>query len=209
MLKNMYQGIDLSTPPGKFGHWSNRGNMDGSSYGKLFAGHGHGRYYYNTKNAKTDILPYVYIYRDGRSVAVSIWNSGNFINKKMSLMPFKKYIKTTLDWYGTPSRKDKTRKVNIIQHWLKHVNGWINLRKKNMYFMRYEDLLTSYEYEMIKMFKFFGFDAPKKIVKPNDLVGPGARNIDHINLWKEYFSKKDLKYFFSIVPKNHKCLYNG
>ena len=75
--------------------------------------------------------------------------------------------------------------------------------------MRYEDLLTSYEYEMIKMFKFFGFDAPKKIVKPNDLVGPGARNIDHINLWKEYFSKKDLKYFFSIVPKNHKCLYNG
>ena len=76
--RNFYPKDNLSWSNVPWGHWSyQKMNTYSNPYGKLF---GHHRF--PAENEKNPKQPMIYIYRDPRAVAYSIWKTENFINPK-------------------------------------------------------------------------------------------------------------------------------
>src|SRR5690606_29675333 len=126
----------LEIPVVTWGHWSNRiENPQGNSYGKLFGNH-----YFADRNINP--LPKIYILRDGRAVAYSIWKTDNFIHSDMKGLSFSEFLRTNIDWHGTPARKAEPNHT-LLEHWFLHVKSWLELGRKdsNVHIVKYEDLV--------------------------------------------------------------------
>lgn len=124
IARNFYNGKELLIKPVTWGHWSNRKeNSEGNPYGQLFGNH-----YFAERN--NNQLPKVYIIRDVRAVALSIWKTQNFIHKDLEDLVFSDFLRMKLDWSGTPANKTEPIK-NIIEHWCDHVESWLDLEKQN------------------------------------------------------------------------------
>lgn len=200
LAKNFYNKMDLNIPVVTWGHWSNRKeNVDGNPYGKLFGNH-----YFADNNINTE--PKIYIIRDGRAVAYSIWRTNNFIHKDLEGISFSEFLRTKIDWYGTPSKKAQPTQT-IIEHWYSHINSWTELAKKdnNLLIIRYEDLIDfpyeQYEHIHSKFFKRkkkLDIDKIDTIEKPLGLLP----NMGTKDSWKNAFNTEDEVLFNSIVPKH-------
>jgi hypothetical protein len=201
LYKNFYQTRDLNIPEITWGHWSNRKvKQDGNPYGKLF-----GHHFFPTKSNFRS--PGIYIIRDGRAVAYSIWKTQNFLHKDIDgKLGFSEFIDTPLDWYGSPSKKSNLD-LNIFEHWEKHCSEWIVFSKnqKKLLVVFYEDLKNNpYQvYEEILKFNFKmnrKLDSKEidKIIKPIGLLP----NEGKINSWKSVTTYSDLRAFEKIINKN-------
>lgn len=197
IARNFYKGKNLSLKRVIWGHWSNREvNPKGNPYGKLFGNH-----YFAESNLND--LSKVYIIRDGRAVAFSVWKTRNFVHKDSSDMSFKSFLRTPIDWYGTPSKRVEPTQT-ILEHWAAHVNSWQELAKKdqNLLLVNYEDLKTNpYEVYLMIRDKFFK-DQPKLsknevdfISKPVGLL-PNQATTD---AWKSMFDEEDNELFNAIT----------
>lgn len=180
--------------PAKTGHWSNRIVVKAP---KTHIRGGH--QFYN----KTLQGPRLYIYRDGRDVAYSLWRTKAFQNKQMRNLSFSAFLRTPIDWYATPGRKTKKR-WTIVQHWLRHVESW--KWAADSFFFRYEDLLLDPIKQLFLIEKFTGQDIVT-VDLPVSGMGPFPSGQYRVSKWREVFSNNDLDYFFKIVPKNHWGLY--
>lgn len=138
LARNFYHKKKLKLENIEWGHWANRMiREDGNEYGKLFGSHEFpGQWIENIKH------PMIYIYRDGRDVAYSIWKTPNFINPKYKNITFSEFLRIKLDWNGTPGNKIEP-KENIAQHWIRHVEEWHKIKKKKLLIVKYEELLTT------------------------------------------------------------------
>ena len=200
IAKNFYGNSKLSIDKVTWGHWSNRKiNTDGNPYGKLFGNH-----YFADRNTNT--LPKIYIYRDGRAVAYSIWKTQNFVHKDIKNLSFKTFLRTKIDWYGSPSIQAEPT-LTILEHWLAHVKSWIEASKldSNILLIKYEDLVNEpyIQYEKIHRFFFNKTVSLQKneidcIAKPIGLLPNKAKP----DAWKEVFDEEDLKYYIETVG-NH------
>ena len=137
LARNFYQGQDLSIKPITWGHWSNRlVKEEGNVYGQLFGSH----FFPKKKYQK---LPFIYVYRDGRAVANSIWRTDNFLNAEDSQLTFHEFLNQKLDWEGsTGTRVQPT--MTIAQHWYKHVSEWQRFIEQcpQALMISYEDVLS-------------------------------------------------------------------
>lgn len=198
LAENFYQNKDLSLDKVNWGHWSNRKvKEDGNPFGQLFGHH----YFPTTKNFKS---PGVYIIRDGRAVAFSIWKTPNFLHKDIDKKnSFSDFLNTPLDWSGSPSNKTNEG-LTIFEHWAKHCGEWIKFseNKRGLLIIYYEDLVNN-PYEVYLKIKRFNFKFKRKlpvsklnkISKPTGLLPNQAK----INSWDEKFSKYDLELFDSVI----------
>ncbi|WP_397362214.1 sulfotransferase domain-containing protein [Olleya sp. R77988] len=199
LAKNIYKKKNLNISDVVWGHWSNRKtNKEGNPFGKLFGNH-----FFPERNINNK--PKIYIIRDGRAVAYSIWKTNNFIHKDLEGISFKEFLRAKIDWSGTPATKSQP-KYNIIEHWYLHVKSWSDFAEKNnnILLIRYEDLVSQPYQQYIKIHNKF-FSKTKKtseknldaITKPVGLL-PNKATKDS---WKEAFDNEDLEYYFSIVTK--------
>ena len=198
LKENFYSKVNLEVS-GKWGHWNHRATFKNPvKHGKLFGSH--------SFNFGENNHPKIYIYRDGRPVALSVWKSKNFNNINIKNITFSDYLKYKLDWEGTPGVKT-TPKNNIIEHWERHVNTWINYVEKNTNIMkiRYEDLVGNTQTTLDSISKFYGLTYDTEFKNINSLVGPSP-NSGKINEWKKYYSKEDEEFFFNTI-NNDKYLY--
>lgn len=184
---NFYPNVDLEIKEVVWGHWSNRKvREEPNPYGKLFGSH------IFPDAVKIIGHPAVYIYRDPRSVAYSIWRTPNFINPLYKELSFSEFINSKIDWVGSPAFKCR-KKFNIFQHWEKHVLGWMKIAEKNsnLVVVRYEDLKFNPRKELSKIAEVLGFKLPDTMSDVKNPVGllPNKALIDG---WKEVFSEKDL-----------------
>ena len=110
LAKNFYKNMDLSTDKINWGHWSNRKIKEGGNpYGQLFGHH----FLPTASNFRS---PGIYILRDGRAVAYSVWKTENFIHKDIDgKISFSDFLKLPLDWLGSPSYRVEP-KLTIFQH---------------------------------------------------------------------------------------------
>ena len=197
---NFYPNDDLSVIGG-WGHWSAPQKFkDPVLFGKLFGSH--------LPPQRKKPGPAIYIYRDGRAVALSIWKSKFFLNAEMEKMPFSTYLRTPLDWRNSPSMRIKQGQgLPIIQHWHSHVERWHSELENNpdVLFIRYEDLHTN-TYNILEFIsnKFKLNWINKTIVSYP--VGPSP-NSGQLDAWKQYFDKDSLEYFYNIVSESSKYLY--
>lgn len=200
LAKNFYQNKNLSINEIKWGHWSNRKiKIDGNIYGKLFGSH-----FFSESIRENE--PAIYIFRDGRAVAYSVWNTPNFLHKDMNGITFKEFIRMKLDWYGSPAKKT-SKEYTIFEHWALHVDCWLEAEKenKNILVIKYEDLIKNPFEVYLKIHnKFFG---NKKKLNSNQIdvikkpVGllPNKATADS---WREVFDKDDEEYFLNCISNS-------
>lgn len=189
LAKNFYEGADLSINEVVWGHWSNRQKkLEPNPYGKLFGSHIFPSAIKHMDN------PAVYIYRDPRAVAYSIWKTPNFINPEIKNIPFSEFIRVKLDWIGSPAYKCR-QKYNIFQHWERHVSGWFNIAKKNKSVMiiQYEELKNDPDKILSAISSNFNIPRSENLITVNEPVGllPNKAQTDS---WKEIFTDEDIIY---------------
>jgi len=126
LARNFYEKTEFATTDIEWKHWSNRMvETKSNKYHKLFGSH-----ICPDKRLTNIDYPVLYIYRDGRAVAYSIWKTENFIHLKHKGVPFTVFLRLKLDWKGSPGTKSFPE-YNIVQHWVQHVLGWMELAKSN------------------------------------------------------------------------------
>lgn len=201
LAKNFYPNTNLYMRKVIWGHWSNRKRLWlGSKYAKLFVNH----YFAQDNLKRLDAGPSIYIVRDGRSVAYSVWKTPNFINQNWRPIEFSKFLHKKLDWAGSPSKRVAPR-LNIIEHWKLHVDGWKEVKHENLLIIHYEDLINSPEKTAKKISDKFGLVLPKNIISIDKPIGLKP-NSAKVRDWQKVFNEKDLRFFHDIVGDNHWAL---
>jgi hypothetical protein len=199
LAKNFYNDENLSSEgPIYFGHWSNKILLEeGEPYHKLFGSH-----FFPDKAEKFSKM--IYVYRDGRASIASMWNS-KFYNIDWEGITFSEFLRKEIDWLGGPGQKSEPQ-MNIIQHWYKHTSEWLELKKSNLLFIRFEDLKNNPEkvyFQICKKFyplKYIKHKIFKISINPINYKVGLSPNKATINSWKDLFSKEDLDFFYKQIP---------
>tara|TARA_R110000824_G_scaffold40401_1_gene121201 strand:+ start:1562 stop:2248 length:687 start_codon:yes stop_codon:yes gene_type:complete len=200
---NFFQDQNLSTR-GQWGHWSNRQTFKSPVlHGKLFGNHT------IIKNHPTEnsMDRRIYIYRDGRDVAVSLWKTKLFLNLSMGKLSFADFLRTNLDWIYTPASKSLPGQ-NIVQHWYSHVSVCASSSDKSYEIITFEDLLLNTQKTLDQIAEKFDLTYNGDFENSPALVGPSP-NTGIVGKWKEYFTEKDLEYFYRFVPRNSPYIFKG
>jgi len=201
LARNFYESNDLFIPNVKWGHWSNRKvKAEGNPYGKLFGDH----YFADQSNNN---LPKVYIVRDGRAVAYSVWKTPNFLHKDISDLTFKEFLRAPIDWSGSPSIKTDAQ-LTILEHWAEHVKSWYKLAEQNntVLIIKYEDLINQPYQQYLKIYdKFFNKKKRRSINELNIIEKPVGLlpNKAKADSWKAVFDEDDLLYYNEVIKQRH------
>ena len=206
LARNFYPNLDLSSEGQiHYGHWSNKLLLEeGEPHMKISGDH------FFPEDSRMD-KKMIYIYRDGRAVIASLFNSF-FYNNNWEGISFSEYLRKSIDWKGGPGQK-KDYSGNIVQHWFHHVDSWNNLGNNNLLIVNFEELKLNpvkIYLQIAKKFyprnfyfsKVFGVRNLDKVadkvgIKPNQAT---------IHSWKNLFSQEDLNFFYSQIP-HRKFLY--
>ena len=199
LAKNFYKGHDLYIPDVVWGHWKKRTTKkEGNEYGKLFGSH-----IYPTCELEKIDYPIIYIYRDGRAVAYSIWKTENFLNPKHRGIIFSDFLRLKLDWKGAPAYRAAPT-MTIAEHWSNHVLGWMELAKinRNIMLLSYERLLSDpiAVYAEVKE-RFFPHMMEVLVGEIDSISEPVGLlpNKAIKDSWKEVFTKEDERMFMSQI----------
>lgn len=202
LARNFYPDEDLFEEKVTWGHWSNRlVKSEGTEYGKLFGGH--------ILPPKIKMKgPSVYVYRDFKGVAYSCWKTPNFKHDDIKDIRFSEYLRTPIDWYGSPSIKEKSPRQTIVEHWYEHVRMWKRIKDPNLLLVRYEDIVNNPEKVIEALLEKFDFlQRPMKIDPIRKLVGllPNAGNETDL---KKIYTIPDRLFtnyvYFKSFLKHHK-----
>lgn len=176
------------------GHWSNRFECQVPTL-PIFGGHSH----FSHKLPG----PRIYLYRDGRDVALSLWRTRGFQAVDWRGLSFAEFLRRPLDWYATPG-KPSERGLTIAEHWRAHLDSW---RGRAACFVRYADLLADSGGELERIARYC---AVKLAVVPSEPCdcGPEPSGDYRVSKWRDVFTAEDLAYFHSIVPRDHWGLYD-
>lgn len=198
VAQNFYPDLDLTVKPVQWGHWSNRKeNKAGYPYLRLFANH-----FFPPENIdKTRKM--LYIIRDPRAVAFSIWSTDNLLNQVQKKLSFSQFLSTKIDWVCTPAIKCDPV-LNIAQHWNLHITKWINYSKRNdnVLVIRYNDLKLRPQLVYNQIFEKFLTNEDRLAKPAEDIKVVHERvgllpNKGELDAWKSVFSKQDEKWFLS------------
>lgn len=199
IARNFYRGKKLGLKSIIWGHWSNREvNPVGNPYGKLFGNH-----YFADANKNT--LPKIYIIRDGRAVAYSIWKTRNFVHNDLKDISFKTFLRTPIDWYGSPSKRVEPEHT-ILEHWAAHVSSWKELAKKdtNTLLLYYEDLKEKPYEQYLRIKAHFFKDGPTLSEKEVDCITKPVGLLPNqatTNAWETMFDEEDQR-LYELLKKN-------
>jgi len=195
---NFYPGEELTTF-GRIGHWRNRIFDQRNPYGRLGGTH---YFYHDQKNQV--IHPCIYIYRDGRAVALSLWHTKAFQPPRWKNLTFSKFLRKPLNWSGSPGNPLAFGHP-IAAHWLFHLQSWENAPefvdgKPAVLKVRFEDLVLQPEKVRQAIAKWSGIKPVRGLKLVTKLVG-WLPNEGKINAWRKYFTEADLEYFYELAPK--------
>lgn len=201
LAKNFYPDLDLASKgPIYYGHWSHKILLEeGEPYHQLFGSH------FFPGDAKP-APKMIYIYRDGRAVIASIWNS-KFYQKEWEGISFSEFLRKDIDWYGGLGQQGRAKKMNIVQHWYSHVEEWEKVRNDNLIHIRFEELKRNPNkiYRQITK-KFFPFRHVKEAIFGSNEIDPISKKVGlkpneaKINSWQKLFTSSDLDFFYSELP---------
>ena len=178
------------------GHWSRRVTVMAPDK-RLRGGH---QFYRDGLPGKR-----VYLYRDGRDVALSLWRTTAFQHKSWANLSFSQFLQRPLDWRATPGTRASGR-LTIAGHWKRHLDSWRNA--PGVCFVSYEKLLLHTESEIARIAAFVGCE-PLPLSVAASGVGPFPSGTYRVSKWQAEFEQRDLDYFFEIVPRDHWGLWDG
>ena len=73
------------------------------------------------------------------------------------------HLRRPIDWDATPGRRRRRswyrlNRENIIQHWRRHITGWLGSGDQHVYFVSYENLVEEPTRVISGVSDFFGID---------------------------------------------------
>lgn len=98
-------------------------------------------------------IPIIYVYRDGRDVMQSLYNYENRTSD------FKSFIEE-LNFYDTSEYNGELSK---LEYWAFHVSSWLS--KENVLPIRFDELRSSYNESIQKIFKYSGIELNSSSLK--------------------------------------------
>ncbi len=191
---------DLSKGVTGGGHWTQRRNVEVKPFTKMFH-----RVHAFWMEGQDFGPKAVYIFRDGRDVAVSYWHVKAMQNRKWYRLSFSEFLRQELDWFVSPGNRNNKGLFDgsIVKHWLTHVDSWQHAHGVQL--VCYEELVLHPERVMADIARYLGIDEWE--YRPLEgLVGVWP-NKGVPGQWRDTFSQDDLDFFFSIVPEDHWALW--
>jgi len=193
------------------------------SHYDLFGGHRTPQYAVLV-NKKHGFKP-IYIYRDGRDMLVSLWRDPKFHRTErweraegtklpeVHRRPFDEWLRRPVSWGMWAQSRPQKGDMPPPMHWYLYCRKWLHPKnhptRTGILQIRYEDLYYKFVQTMQEITGFYKLDPiHKKWVRPKKPSGQFAYKA-RPGEWGNHFSDKDLEYFYSIVPKNFPCLYQG
>jgi len=181
---------DLKTGAGPAGHWAGRTRVEGHPFGRLFGSHD----FYRKG------LRGVYIFRDGRDVALSCWRTKAFLHPKdRSSLSLSDFLKKKLDWVATPAKKARGKKRTIFEHWRDHVASYHG--KPGIVLVRFENLVLNPDRTINRVADALNLPRPNPPVPVKALVGRFP-NDGLVSGWRKFFGYNDLALFNKIVSRD-------
>jgi hypothetical protein len=195
--ENFYAGADLKGEDGEVGHWADRQLVKGAKYGKLAGHHG--------PPDKFDPATAVYVFRDGRAVAASLYKSPHFMHPQWRGLTFSEFIRKPLDWSWSPGglRHPERPRQTVVEHWKEHLSLWGSLSYWHVFKECYEAAVLDPAGTLDGIAMRFGF-TPRldyRVAGQDNLVGwfPSGGLLTG---WRDLWTDDDLEYFWSVVPRD-------
>lgn len=193
--RNFYPNTDLSLDGVIGGHWAELVPLPKNDYAALFASH-------VVPRGGVE-WPSIYLYRDGRDVAVSLWRAKSLQHPSWRGLSFSEFLRKPLDWVGTPGQRQRTSGRSVVVSWASHVGRWLSkgTRHHNApIYVRYEELVLNQEATLdrlageLKVGPWEWKPVQEKVgIEPHKGIVGG---------WRDVFSVEDLAYFHAYVPRD-------
>lgn len=144
----------------------------------------------------------LYIYRDGRDVASSLYAWPKARNVALLGVDFGIFLRMNLDWWGSPgTREIPRRNKSLFHYWQKHLKAWNGVattQPKRIKMVRYENLVTDPRGTMRDISLWLGIDAPSSA----DLVPSTGWNSSgdvRVGKWLGTWEATDLAFYDALV----------
>jgi len=197
---NFYASENLEKDKRMFGHWSRLKELSTPiKNAQLFGSHS-----FALKRHRYLPIKKIYIYRDGRDVAFSMWNS-EFFDEKWGDISFQDYLRKNLDWFSTPTFKSDYNKT-ILEHWHNHVSSWLVTPDRFVLKLRYEEVVQDQKRAVQQIASFLNVDLPADIKIVEKLVGLSP-NQGMVHKWKNHLDKEDYDYINKLVPNSEELFW--
>lgn len=196
---NFYSKKKLGLNNRVWGHWKNRqSDTDGFPYGLILGIHN-----FPSRGISRISYPTVYVYRDPRAVAFSLWKSTAFRAPEHAADTLCHYLRRHIDWIGSPGFAAHTC-LTVGQHWALHVGLWLRYAKhnENILVVRYEDIIDQPDMLLSEVNeRFFGgivdLSQPVLDTSPTGLE-PNKANV---SAWREEFSSNDILFMRNEIER--------
>ena len=191
-VSNSSLGINLSNYREIHNFFS---SFEKNNVSNIFKSHHHFDFFKKEFDYLKEHFFFIYIYRDPKDVMVSFWN---FLKEYPWVGPNKDTISNFLTCKpeGSMIQYQLNQANNILSRWSSHVESWIinndEKIKKNILFIKYEDLNLSFENTLKKIFSFINVEN-KSVIKPSaskDVLAPGRGKVGN---YKFFLDDEDIK----------------
>jgi len=192
---------DLVAEVGEWGHWKDRQLTRRNPYGLLSGNH---------RLWTPDMGPCIYIYRDVRDVALSVWRTKEFLNPRWRhnvKMPFERFLWTPLDWLYTPGHRCREEDKVLFEQWVDHLTFWQD--RPDVFYVQFEQLVLSPIAVITQLAEFLGARYHEYRNEPVAKLVGLAPNEGGVGRWKDYFSWPENLLFYALVPEGFWGLYNA
>jgi hypothetical protein len=142
----------------------------------------------------------LYVYRDGRDVALSVFDWVRFRRADQEALSFAQYLRAPIDWEGTPGVKAAHGEV-LFAHWMRHLRSW---RASGAFLVRYEDLIVKPAAVLAGVAAAFGFPTPRNVAQIHAVGWNATRGApaQRVQKWRVQMDQTDVAYYDSLVPKD-------
>ncbi len=207
LYENYYkERRDLAHRAEQLGHWDNPGTHDalftGTDSNRFVAWHG--LFGGHRFLPPPDTGGTIYVFRDGRDVAASVYRTPHFRGRADGALSFSRFLRKPIDWFEAPDQRAEPE-MTLAEHWYRSVSAWL---ASGAFRVRYEELVADPEGALRRIEAAFGLRPPARRYTGERPVGlaPGAGGAGG---WPRLFEPRDLDFFFSVVPRPFEGLWYG
>lgn len=193
--------LGLSRAPGALSYQGERVEGDERvAYGKLLGTH-------RLPPPKlTDLARSIYILRDGRDVALSLYAWKRCLPPGHEDIGLERYLARPIDWQGSPGFRAPAANAleRPFEHWKRHIELWL---ATGVFWVRYEDLVRDPMRELVRIGQRFGLKVCAGVERMsavgwNASATDPARALERIGKWRREMPSRSLALYDSLIPRD-------
>ena len=139
----------------------------------------------------------IYIYRDGRDVALSVYHWNRFRRADEQSLSFSEYLRRPIDWIGSPGFR-APRRMLLWEHWRAHVKHW--LARSDVFAVRYEDVVEDVDGQLRRIATRFGVPLVTTVNGSRPVGWNASEPSSRVGRWRGRLDDSDIALYNELVP---------